>query len=307
MSRVVPDDGPPLRVGVAGAGRFGRLHAAKYADDGRCRLAGVFDPNAIDAGTGLGLATCGGFDELLDRVEAVSIATPATTHLDLTRRALRAGRHVLVEKPLATTAADAAELEHEADARGLVLQVGHQERYVAEALAERRDRRLDHFYAQRLAAPSGRGMDVSVVLDLMTHDLDLLGWWGGTGPATVVRIEADGTNGLADRVWVRLAGDTWKAELDASRIDDGSRRELDVTDADGRMVVDFHARTVDTGQGGRPLPADDRRVTDPLGEGVGRFVTACRGGPRTGVSAADGRRAVELAEVVEAAAKEAMA
>jgi predicted dehydrogenase len=178
VSDLAPESAVALAVGVAGCGHFGRFHALKVAAAGAAaRLAGVHDPNeerarAVGWETG---APPLSWPDLLAASEAVIIAAPAEAHFRLAREALLAGRHVLVEKPIAATLAEADILVALAAERPLVLQVGHLERFSAafRALAPHLQRPL-YIEAIRIAPFKERGTDVSVVLDLMIHDLDLV-------------------------------------------------------------------------------------------------------------------------------------
>ena len=167
-----------LRIGLAGAGHFGRYHALKVAASERAMLAGVFDPDSERAKTVGWEAGAPDlpFPALLAACDAVVIAAPAEAHHALAAQALRAGKHVLVEKPIAATLAQADELATLAAERKLVLQVGHLERFSA---AFRRDGRPARARRSTSRPPASRpfkqrGTDVSVILDLMIHDLDLI-------------------------------------------------------------------------------------------------------------------------------------
>src|ERR1700677_1541343 len=119
---VMPDE--KLRVGIAGAGHFGRYHALKVAASSRARLAGIHDPD-LERAKAVGWETGTQemyFDALLDACDALIVAAPADVHYDLAAQALRAGKHVLVEKPIAATLAQADDLGALAKERGLVLQ-----------------------------------------------------------------------------------------------------------------------------------------------------------------------------------------
>ena len=169
--------GSSLRIGVIGAGHFGRYHALKVAASSRATLSGIADRDPERAKT-LGWEA-GAPDRLMDDLlatsDAVIVAAPADTHHALAAAALRAGKHVLVEKPMAATLAEAEELAALAKARGLVLQVGHLERYSA-AFRAMEGKVVNPLYieATRIAPFKPRGTDVSVILDLMIHDLDLV-------------------------------------------------------------------------------------------------------------------------------------
>src|ERR1700712_993726 len=125
--------GVKLRIGIAGAGHFGRYHALKVAASERAVLAGIYDPD-LERARAIGWeagAECMGLQDLLAVCDALIIAAPAEAHHELASAALVAGKHVLVEKPIAATLAQADELAALAKAHGLVLQVGHLERFSA--------------------------------------------------------------------------------------------------------------------------------------------------------------------------------
>jgi predicted dehydrogenase len=168
-----------IRIGVLGAGYFGRFHALKLASARGATLVGLHDADAARADLVAGEAGCPALsaEALLAASDAVVIATPTRHHAPLATRALEAGRHVFVEKPIAATTKEADALVALASARGLVLMVGHIERHSAAIRTLRRSlggRRLQSIEAVRVAPFRPRSLDVSVVLDLMIHDLDLI-------------------------------------------------------------------------------------------------------------------------------------
>ena len=167
-------DQQALRIGVAGAGHFGRFHALKVAGSRRAVLAGLYDPDearAAAVGREAGRAPALAFPALLAACDALIVAAPAEAHFDLATAALTAGKHVLIEKPIAATLEQADALARQAAAAGRVLQVGHLLRYSAEhrAISARVPRPL-YIEAARIAPFKSRGTDVSVILDLMIHD-----------------------------------------------------------------------------------------------------------------------------------------
>jgi len=198
-----------LRAGVVGAGVFGGYHASKYAADEHTDFIGVYDPVADHAD-----ALCethGGrhfesLHALIEAVDLVSIASPAMFHHDAAHRALRAGKPVLIEKPIAATLAEARELVELAEQTGVIVQVGHQERFVFDAMGLFTKERpaLERLHARRMGAPSARNLDVSVTLDLMIHDIDLVLALAGTAPEQIeARMMAERA-GLADHIYTTL-------------------------------------------------------------------------------------------------------
>lgn len=165
-------------VGVIGVGHLGRLHAQKYAANPRTRLVGVYDldlQRAISVAAETQSIAFVELEELINQVEAVSIAAPTTEHFALARRCLAAGLHVLVEKPLTKTVAQADDLLALQQRHGVILAAGHLKR-VHPAIELLRSLKLGPpllFEAERYAPFRSRSLDVDVVLDLMVHDLDL--------------------------------------------------------------------------------------------------------------------------------------
>ncbi len=308
-----------ISIGVAGAGVFGGHHAGKYAGMTTARLAGIYDIDPDRAARSASAFSTRAFDDyaaLVSAVDAVVIATPATTHYALALAALEARRHVFVEKPLAMRAEEAEALVALAEKQGLVLQVGHQERYVAAAIGL-----LDHVARPvridcvRRAAPSDRCRDVSVVFDLMIHDFDLVRQLTNDAPA---KVTAEGGHDEARAELVLENGTV--ATFSASRAADDLRRTMRLVYERGFIEIDFLQRSVvnttdaslsgdfDAVRGGMAL-------TDPLGLGAGKFVAAIADGAAFGpaasgqpeasgqayVSGRDGADAVSWACAVESA------
>ena len=167
-----------LRVGVVGVGYLGRFHALIYSRMDNVELVGVVDTNPETAARVAGECACSAFErsgDLLGKVDAVSIVVPTTAHLDEARPFLQAGVHMLLEKPIASTVEDGAEIVRLAEAAGVILQIGHLERFNAGvmALAERINRPR-FIEAHRMGGFVERATDVDVVSDLMIHDIDII-------------------------------------------------------------------------------------------------------------------------------------
>lgn len=289
-----------LKTGVVGAGVFGAFHAAKHAASPRAVLSGIWD---IDAGRAAALADRFGarrhssLESLLQSVDAVTIATPAPSHFEIARRALAAGRHVYVEKPLAMTVEEADILIATAERQSLVLQVGHQERFVLAAMgAPRRDLAPQKLQFSRCGPPSGRGEDVSVVFDLMIHDLDIARLFGFASPLTV--------SACGDR-HETIATLTFEGgrqcSFIASRRTDSRRRLLKADYADGSIEIDFINRTFanSTPSAAAPEVADIGAFADPLGAGVEAFFASILDGAATMVDGKAGRGAIEWASLID--------
>ncbi len=173
-----------VNVGVIGVGSFGQHHARIYAQHPEATLVGVSDLSSDRARDIAHLHGCRQFldiDSLLTEVDAVSIATPAVDHADIAIHCFERGVHVLVEKPIARTLDDARRCVDLAEAKKLMYQIGHLERFNPALLAVQNMITTPYYIdIHRLSGFPGRGADVDVVLDLMIHDLDLLLWFVGS-------------------------------------------------------------------------------------------------------------------------------
>lgn len=295
----------PLRLAIVGAGHFGRYHVLKAAAEPRVRLVGVVDHDPEKAAR---VAAEGGsrglpdLDSALTEAEAVIVAATTRAHHALGLRVLEAGRHLFMEKPLATTLAEADALIACAASRGVVLQVGHLERFsVARSALARHVARPEVMEFARLAPFRPRGTDVSVVLDLMIHDIDLA-LTLAEGP--VVRVEAVGRPLLSDQLDFAQARVTFAnhavASLTASRVSPAVERVARLFDAEGSVAVDFVGRHLARfGRNGRM--EESWQDADPLAAQLASFVAAVRGEAKVVVDGAAGRAALAVALAVEAA------
>jgi len=167
-----------LRVGVVGVGHLGYHHARNYASLPAVRLTAVADIDegrAREVASEFGVSAFGDYRKLAPLVDAVSVAVPTCSHFEVTRFFLDEKKHVLLEKPIATTLEEADELVGLGERRGVTLQVGHSERFnsAVQTLRERLNKPM-FIESHRLAPFTPRGCDVNVVLDLMIHDLDVI-------------------------------------------------------------------------------------------------------------------------------------
>jgi len=172
--------GDHLKTGLIGAGVFASYHASKIESSDTATFSGIYDPDHDRAGALAdkhATVSLDSLDGLLEHSDAVIIAAPASYHFELGNKALEADCHVLMEKPLALTGASARELTNLADKKQLILQVGHQERLVCQALGLFGIGEVPRSVEIVRAGPppqKGRTMDISVIWDLMIHDIDLM-------------------------------------------------------------------------------------------------------------------------------------
>lgn len=296
-----------LRGGVIGAGVFGGHHARKYASLPGVTLSAVFDA-VPERAAALAMPLGGrGFSDLaafLEAVDVVTVASPANFHAEQALAALKAGRPVYIEKPIATSVADAEAIRAEAAKRGLVVACGHQERVLFRAMGlfDLPEKPL-FLEAVRHGTPSDRSLDVSVVLDLMVHDLDLALALSGAEPATA---EGEGTiagSGTWDTAVSEVTFEGgFTARFDVSRLADERRRTMRVVFPSGELEIDFLTRAFrnTTGFSLNADFADTPEAKDTLATSVAAFLAAARGAsPRPIVDAAEATRALDLAIAVE--------
>jgi predicted dehydrogenase len=300
----------PTSVGVIGVGYLGRYHAQKYARLAQADLVGVCDLNETSGravAEELGCEFFADYRALVDSVEAVSIAATTSAHFELSRFFLEHGKHVLVEKPMTVTSAEAAELTALAEARGLKLQVGHIERFNPALLAAREGLDRPRFIeCHRLAPFTARGADVNVVLDLMIHDLDVILSLVDAAPE---RVSAVGIAALTDTVDVANARIEFAggaiANVTASRASTKSERKFRVWQDQQYVSIDFGRGIVqkiksrgDWVDGESPLDQQEWNLEkgDALAAEIEAFLYAVQSGEACVVSGRDGLAALELAE-----------
>ena len=297
-----------VRAGVVGAGVFGGFHAGKYAGDARAELVGIYDPDLERASALAAKHGAKGFDTLaalIAECEALTVASPAIHHFEAAAASLASGRHVLVEKPIASSVEEARELIALAAAHGCVLQVGHQERFVFNAMGlfqvPAAPKRI---VARRMGPPSDRNLDVSVTLDLMIHDLDLAIALAG---AAVTKVDGQVDKGRFGYPDIAEAVLTFEngcvAELSASRVHHERDRKMRVEYADGVVDVDFIAKTFEntTPYTLNPGFADTEMARDSLGANVKAFLASVLDGAPVAVPGIAGLRALDAARAVDGA------
>jgi predicted dehydrogenase len=297
-----------LRAGVIGAGVFGGYHAAKYASLPGVELVGVYDHHPVHAealAARLGTRVFADEAELIAAVDLVSVATPAMAHAASALAALRAGKAVYVEKPVAARLEDAQLIVAEAERRGLVVACGFLERagFAAMGLFDVPERPI-RLEAVRVGLPSARNLDVSVALDLMIHDLDLALALGAGEHAAVEASGRAGEGRGLDAAEAELSFGGFSANFRASRVADARERTMRLVYPSGEVTLDFLTRQFENSTPFALDPAFDQTDAgrDPLGASIGAFIAAVRGeGVRPLASGEDGARALELALAVEGA------
>jgi predicted dehydrogenase len=233
---------------VIGAGRLGRFHAQKLAAMADADLVAVVDPLAANrdrVAAECGTRSLSHHRPLRGQIDAAVIAAPTRLHHRLGLELLESGVHLLIEKPLAATLAEADDLVEAARRAGVVLQVGHVERFnPALAAAMPQLRNPKYVEAVRAGPFTFRSTDVGVVLDLMIHDLDLLLWMVRSPIRNVEALGLSVLGGHEDVANARLEFECGcVATLSASRVSHEAARRMQVWSHRGMASIDFAART----------------------------------------------------------------
>ena len=293
-----------MKAAVIGAGHMGRYHAQKLAR--LTELVGVVDADparARELTDKVGGAALSDYRELFGKADAAVIAVPTDRHHAIARDCLEHGLHLLIEKPIATTLAEADELIALAEKKRVVLQTGHVERYNKSfrALVERKDRPV-FAEAERLAAFKQRGAEVDVVLDLMIHDLDLACALARAEPTNV---SATGFRVLTRDIDIANAriefANGFVANLSASRVSQAAVRKLRVFQQDLYVSADLQTgklRYVGQRDGAIEVKDETHDGGDALADQAAAFVSAVEKQSSVPVDGRQGRRVLDLALTV---------
>ncbi|MCF8052261.1 MAG: Gfo/Idh/MocA family oxidoreductase [Desulfobacterales bacterium] len=250
-----------LKVGVIGAGYLGRFHAEKYARMEDVDLVAVVDTDEAAArrtAEKCAAAAASDYRTLFGQVDAVSIVVPTSLHFSISRDFLENGIDVLIEKPMTASLEEADELIHIAESRGLLIQVGHLERFNPAVLALEGEAATPLFIeSNRLSVYQPRGTDVSVVLDLMIHDIDII---LNLVRAETIDIRAAGLPVIGNQVDIANARLAFAggavANVTASRVSLKNERTLRLYQRDALFAVDFAGRSITVIRPGDPPDND---------------------------------------------------
>jgi len=238
-----------LRVGVVGVGYLGKFHAEKYSLMDDVDLVGVVDTNisqAEDVAGKVNTKAYPGHEDLLGKVDAVSIVVPTPAHYAVAKEFLENDVDVLIEKPMTTSLAEADELIRLSESRGLIIQVGHLERFNPAVVALQDIVKKPMFIeSHRLSIYKERCTDVSVVLDLMIHDIDII---SNFVRSDIISIHAAGTPVISGHVDIANARLEFKngcvANVTASRISTKNERKIRLFQNDAYVSVDFASHEI---------------------------------------------------------------
>lgn len=299
-----------VRVAVIGVGYLGNFHAQKYVELPDVELVAVADsdPQTVrEVATRYNIPPFQDFRELLRDVDAVSVVVPTALHYGIAKEFLESGVHVLLEKPMTTTVAQADELIELAARNHTVLQVGHLERFNAAVLGLKGILQAPLFIeSHRLAPFKMRGADVDVVLDLMIHDIDII---RSIVRSPILAIDATGAAVLSDKIDIANARIRFESgcvvNVTASRISMKTERKMRVFQNDAYVSIDFqnnkltiHRKEPSRSHSGLPeisTHATTYAKDDSLKAEIAAFVNAVKFGHPPVVSGEDGKLALQTA------------
>ena len=299
-----------LKVAVVGVGHLGKWHADKYAASPDCELIAVVDSNlemANQIAQKHGARAYTDYNDVLSQVDAISLVVPTSLHYKIAREFLEAGIHCLIEKPISETVEQASELIKIARKHQLVLQVGHIERFNSVMIGLDQLVQTPQFIeSTRLAAFTPRATDVSVILDLMIHDIDLI---LDLVASPIRHISASGISVLSDTIDIANAriefDNNCVANVTASRISQKQERKLRVFQQDAYISADLQGKILalnkkgetNNAAGFKDITHEEQHFedTDALNLEVLDFINAIKTGQRPKVNGEDGKRALETA------------
>ncbi|MBI5204183.1 MAG: Gfo/Idh/MocA family oxidoreductase [Nitrospirae bacterium] len=293
----------PIKVGVIGTGYLGRHHARIYSEIEGAELAALIDTDLEKAKKLADEYNCKAYSDyrdIIDRLDAVSIVTPTIYHHKIALDCLKAGKDLLVEKPITATVSEADELIDEAGKRKLILQVGHLERYNPAVVAVSGMIKNPRFLeAERLSPFLGRGIDVDITLDLMIHDIDIILSFVSS---PVIDIKATGASVLTDTVDVAKAwlefGNGCAALITASRLSPEKQRMLKISQKDSYLSVDYQGcevRSYFKKAGDISFDVIQPEKKEPLKEELIDFINCIKQRNKPKVSGTEGRNALKIA------------
>ena len=296
---------------VIGVGYLGKFHAEKYAASSKANLVAVADidgARAAEIGAALGTVAITDYREIFGRVRCVSIAVPTRLHFQVARDFIEAGIDVLIEKPITADLAEARQLVRLAEAKNVILQVGHLERFNPAI------RRLEGVIKEpkfvechRLAPFVERGTDVDVVLDLMIHDIDVI---ASLVRAPIQRVESVGVPVLTEKPDIANARINFAngciANVTSSRVSLKRERKIRFFQPDAYISIDYDQRRAQIfykpapGAGWLDIRTESVEIKegDALADEIDSFLDCVASRSLPLVGGAEGLRALEIASMI---------
>ncbi len=300
-----------VKVGVIGVGYLGQHHARLYSEIEDSELTAVVDidkKRADEFAEKYGCEAYSDYRDIFDKVDALSIVTPTISHYCIALDCIRAGKDILIEKPITVNVRDADKLITESKKRGCIIQVGHLERYNPAMLAAS-DMVKDPMFieSERLSPFLGRGTDVDVTLDLMIHDVDIILSFISL---PVKEIRAVGAKVLTDKIdvakaWLEFANGC-TALATVGRLSPEKRRRLKIFQKDSYISIDYQTSEIKRyfrTKEGISLDVKKPENKEPLREELKDFINCIKERRRPRVSAVEGREALKIVMEITAMIK----
>ena len=298
----------PVRVGVVGVGVMGANHARVLADLGGCTLVGIADPDLAQGGKVAELLGCQAVADVGELialgVDAIIVAAPTHLHHDIAIAAIEAGKHVLVEKPVASTVEEGDAIVAAARAAGVVLMVGHVERFNPAVVTIKqaiRDEEILSIAITRVGPFPPRMSNVGVVIDLAVHDIDLICHFTGS---QIVEVQPQVKSAVAEREDIALLqfrtangvlahiNTNWLTPFKARTVHVATRKKYLIGDLLTRQVTECFDYRPDGSYSMRHLPV---AYAEPLRVELTRFIAAICSGSRPDVTGEDGVASLAVA------------
>ena len=310
-----------LKIGLIGLGHLGKIHLKCIREIEEIHFQGIYDVDieiAKELSAQYQIPAYISYETLLDDIDAIVIVTPTTTHFELAKRAIEKGRHCFIEKPVTSTLEEANALIALQEKYGVKVQVGHVERFNPAFLAASPYIKNPKFIeAHRLSMFKPRGTDVSVVHDLMIHDLDLISF---IAKSELKEIRASGVAIVSPTADICNARIEYKnglvANVTASRISLKTMRKIRIFQEDAYMSLDFQSKEseiftlnetyqensfeLETYKGNRYISqiAIDTNSVNAILEEIKSFSKSIVTNTETEVNLKDGTRALELVDII---------
>ncbi len=292
-----------VKIGVIGAGYFGQQHVRIFSELGDSYLVAIADIDKTRADELAAKYNCKSFSDykdILTMVDAISIVTPTTTHKEIAIECLKSGKHLFIEKPITSDLDESEMIINEANRRGLLLQIGHLERYNSGVMKLADFIKSPEFIeSERLSPFQGRGIDVDITLDLMIHDIDII---LSLTNSPVKSIRAVGADVLTDKIDVAKAWIEFESGLSSlvtsNRLSREKKRVLKVFQKESFLLLDFQSQSIRKySKRGMEITSEEINPAykEPLREELKDFINCIMNGRKPLVTGMDGHNALKVA------------
>ena len=296
-----------IRVAVIGIGYLGEFHAEKYKANKNAELVAIVDTDRSRrdvVSKKLGVKSYSAYESIINEVDAVSIVVPTNLHYKVASYFISNNKHVLIEKPFASSVSEAKKLKKSASKRDIVLQVGHLERF-NKAFVKLKNIVKNPVFIEcnRISPFKIRGTEVNVIMDLMIHDLDIV---MSLNNSNIKNIQANGASVLTNKTDIANARITFEngcvCNLSASRISNKIERKMRVFQKNSYFSLDYQDCELDSYK--KVISGKIKRIeknknnfinNDPLNEEIKSFIECIKKNKSPIVDAVDGIKALQYA------------